>query len=69
MTVFLAFNVPVLAEVDLETGRVVSVQVNDEAAGEPTEVFSVEQAVSDSERERAIQVAEREVWPAWELGP
>jgi len=69
VTVFVSFKVSVLAEVDLESGAVVGVRVDDEAVGAPTEVFSVEGAVTAADRARAQVTAESEVWPAWEFGP
>lgn len=69
MTVFVSFNVPVLAEVDLESGAVVGVRVDDEAVGAPTDVFSIEGDVTAAGRARALAIAAREDWPAWEFGP
>lgn len=69
MIVFVSFNVPVLAEVDLESGSVVRVRVDDEAVGAPSGTFSIEGAVTVDDRQRATAIAELEDWPAWELGP
>ncbi len=61
MTVYVRYQVPVLAEVDLQAGRVARVVVDDEAIGEAGEVFAVgESALSASEEERALEVANTE---------
>jgi hypothetical protein len=57
-----------LAEVDIEAGRVVRVQV-DEAVGDPEGAFVIDGTVlSDAERDRSVTIASSEGWPAWEFG-
>jgi hypothetical protein len=69
MTVFVRYSVPVLAEVDLSVGRVLRVQVDDEAVAGPEEVFAVEQApLGEDDQHRAREIAEDAPWPAWEFG-
>lgn len=69
MSIFVRYQVPVLAEVDLEGGRVIRVQVDDEAVGEPLDVFAVdEQGLSTADLDIAIVIAAGQPWPAWELG-
>lgn len=69
MTVFVLYMVPVLAEVDIEAGRVVRVQVDDEAVGDAEHAFAIDGAVtSPLEMAGAVAIARSEPWPAWELG-
>jgi len=69
MTVFVRYMVPVLAEVDIEAGRVVRVQVDDEAVGDPEDAFVIDGTdLSDADRDRSVTIASSEDWPAWELG-
>lgn len=66
MTVFVRYSVPVVAEIDLASGRVVRVQVDDERVSGPSEVFSVgEPDLEAAEGRRAAEVAEHEAWPQW----
>ena len=66
---FVRYLVPVLAEVDIADGRVVRVQVEDEAVGDAEQVFAVDGTdLTDAEQEAAISVAEDSFWPAWEFG-
>lgn len=67
--VFVQYHVPVLAEVDLVAGRVVRVQVDDEAVGEADQVFVLDGTdLTDAEQEAAVSVADDSFWPAWEFG-
>lgn len=69
MSIFVRYSVPVLAEIDLASGEVVRVQVDDEAVSGPDEVFVVDEPVPvEAELLRARAVADRMPWPAWELG-
>jgi hypothetical protein len=69
VTVFVRYLVPVLAEVDVAAGRVIRVQVDDEAVGDAEQVFVVDGTdLADAEQEAAISVAEDSFWPAWEFG-
>lgn len=69
MTVFVRYMVPVLAEVDIEVGRVVRVEVDDEAAGDAEGAFVIDGSVlSDADRDRSVTIASTEDWPAWEFG-
>ncbi len=66
---FVQYLVPVLAEVDLVAGRVVRVQVDDEAVSNPEQVFVVDGTdLTDAEQEAAVSVADDSFWPAWEFG-
>ncbi len=68
MRVFVRFQVPVLVEVDLNSGSVVSVVVDDERATGIGEAFTVDGELGADERRRAIEVAEITGWPAWRFG-
>lgn len=69
MTVFVRYMVPVLAEVDIEAGRVVRVQVDDEAVGDAEDAFVIDGTVlSEGDRDRSVTIASSEDWPAWEFG-
>jgi hypothetical protein len=69
MSVFVRYSVPVLAEVDLSAGRVLRVQVDDEAVAGPEDVFAIDEPpLRDSDHRRAADIAEQAAWPAWELG-
>lgn len=60
MSVFVRYNVPVLAEVDLSVGRVLRVQVDDEAVTGAEQVFAVDQApLEDNEQRRAARSRNR----------
>lgn len=69
MAVFVQYLVPVLAEVDLASGRVTHVHVEDEAVGDADDVLVIDEPdLSAADRERAIAVAAEQPWPAWEFG-
>ena len=69
MTVFVRYLVPVLVEVNLGSGGVVRVQVDDEAVGDVDDLWVIDEPVlSPTDRERAIAIATDEPWPAWDLG-
>jgi hypothetical protein len=69
MTVFVRYQVPVLARIDIESGQVVRVHVDDEAIGDAQDVFVTDgPELSREQREGAVEVASREQWPAWEFG-
>lgn len=67
--VILETTVPVFVTVDLDEGVVTEVHVNDEAPmtyGEVAE--SGDGPATSEERQSAIDLAESEMWPAWEFG-
>jgi hypothetical protein len=68
MSVYVHYRVPLVAEVEIETGVVVSVHLVDEAIEGPLEVTSDADEPSDDERERARRVAETSMWPGWTAG-
>lgn len=70
MRVYVEYRVPVLVEVDLDAGRVLSVHVDDESVEGPMGVIDVSpRTSSETEAATAIDLAEKETWPAWEFGP
>ena len=69
MAVFVRYLVPVLAQVDLASGQVTRVHVEDETVGEAEDVLVIDEPeVSAADCERAIAVAAEQPWPAWEFG-
>ena len=60
MTVDLVYTASVYVEVDLDTGRGVSVKVDDEGATAPRS--------DDTDERTALAIAEAHGWPEWELG-
>ena len=60
MTVDLIYRASVYVEVDLDTGTVVSVKVDDEGATAP--------GSDDPDERTALAIAETHGWPQWELG-
>lgn len=69
MSVFVCYQVPMLVEVDIDSGRVVRVRVDDEAAPDLLDVFAIDsRELSREERDSAVEIANRETWPAWEFG-
>jgi hypothetical protein len=64
-----AYSVPVAVFVDLDTGEVTRVVVEDEAMSDPLSAFpdDGDQLTSD-QRERAVDIAESAEWPSWDIG-
>lgn len=70
MRVYVEYQVAVLVEVDLDEDEVVGVRVDDEQVEGPIGVIAVEPGgLSAATDARAMAVAERGSWPAWEFGP
>ncbi len=69
LAVFVRYQVPVFAEIAITSGRVIRVQVDDEAIGDIQGVFVVDEPplTTDLHR-RVLAIAEGELWPAWEFG-
>lgn len=68
MTVYVHYKVPLVAEVDAESGEVLSVHLDDEAVEGPLTVTADGGDPSAEVRRRARQIAESAVWPGWEAG-
>jgi len=63
------YRVPVVAEVEIETGEVLSVHIDDEHVEGPLRVTDdawggIEEGVG----QRAIAIAESASWPGWTAG-
>lgn len=72
MRVQVEYSVSVFAEVDLETGSLERVVVDDESISGPDRRSVCDAAAGqrvDPERAaRAVKIAERGEWPAWVVG-
>jgi len=68
MVIYVHYKVPLLAEVETETGEVLSVHLNDEAIEGPLEVTADGGDLSGAIRQRALRIAESSIWPGWEAG-
>lgn len=68
MAVYVHYKVPLVAEVEVETGEVLSVHLDDEAIEGPLEVTADGGEPPDSIRQRALGIAESAMWPGWEAG-
>jgi hypothetical protein len=67
------YDVPVTALVDTDTGQVESVVVWCEGIEQRDSEYSIvsadnEMPVGDPHRERAQEIVDSVVWPAWDLG-
>lgn len=68
MSIYVHYKVPLVAEVEVETGEVLSVHLDDEAVEGPLGATADGHELSASEREAAFQVAESVLWPGWQAG-
>lgn len=68
MAVYVHYKVPLVAEVEVETGEVLSVHLDDEALEGPLEVTADGGELSGAIRHRALRITESSVWPGWEAG-
>lgn len=68
MAVYVRYKVPLVAEVEVETGEVLSVHLDDEAIEGPLEVTIDGGELSGAIRQRALRIAESSMWPGWEAG-
>lgn len=69
MPILVHYRVPVVAEVEIETGEVLSVHIDDEHVDGPLRVTDdVSDEVEEGVRQRAITVAESASWPGWRAG-
>jgi len=63
------YRVPVVAEVEIETGEVLSVHIDDEHVDGPLRVTDdASGEVEAGVRQRAIAIAESAAWPGWTAG-
>jgi hypothetical protein len=68
MSVYVHYKVPLVAEVEVETGEVLSVHLDDESIDGPLRATAGGVELSPSERERAMRIAESASWPGWQAG-
>ena len=69
MPILVHYRVPVVAEVEIETGEVISVHIDDEQMDGPLRVTDgSENEVGAADRQRAIDIAETKSWPGWTSG-
>lgn len=68
MSVYVHYRVPLVAEVEVETGEVLSVHLDDEAIQGPLKVTADDGDLPSEVRRRALQIAESAMWPGWEAG-
>lgn len=68
MSVHVHYKVPLIAEVEVETGEVLSVHLDDEAIEGPLKATADGAQMSSSEREGAMRIAENSIWPGWQAG-
>lgn len=69
MTAYVHYRVPLIAEVEMGTGEVVSVHLVDERIEGPLTVTDSEgEEAKPKKRRRAIEIAETQPWPGWTAG-
>lgn len=68
MSIYVHYKVPLVAEIEVETGEVVSVHLDDEHVEGPLRATMDGHELSASEREAAFRVAELTQWPGWQAG-
>lgn len=68
MSVYVHYKVPLVAEIEVETGEVISVHLDDEAIEGPLRATANGADVSPTEQQRAMRVAESALWPGWQAG-
>lgn len=68
MSIYVHYKVPLVAEVEVETGEVLSVHLDDEAIEGPLGATADGRELSATEQQRALRVAESALWPGWQAG-
>lgn len=68
MSVYVHYKVPLIARIEIETGEILSVHVDDEEIEGPLKTTSDAGEPTDAERRRAIRIAETSMWPGWRAG-
>lgn len=68
MSVYVHYKVPLVAEVEVESGEVLSVHLDDEAIEGPLMVTADGGGLASELRRRALQIVESAMWPGWESG-
>lgn len=68
MSIYVHYKVPLLAEVEVETGEVISVHLDDEHIEGPLGATADGHELSAAERKQAFRVAESTQWLGWQAG-
>jgi hypothetical protein len=68
MRLFVEDTVPVLVEVDVEHGAVVSARVDDESVEGPAGVVADDIVPTTDQERLALTLPEDEAWPGWTFG-
>ena len=68
MPVYVHYRVPLVAELDIEAGEVLSVHLDDESIDGPLRATADGAELSLTEEERAMRIAETALWPGWQAG-
>lgn len=68
MSIYVHYKVPLVAEVEVESGEVLSVHLDDEAIEGPLEVTAEGGELPGAIRQHALVIAESSMWPRWEAG-
>lgn len=68
MAVNVHYKVPLVAQIDVDSGEVLSVHLVDELIEGPLTVMSDAGTATEAERQRAIHIAETTMWPVWTAG-
>lgn len=66
------YTIPVFAEIDITTGTIVAVRVDDESISAPDlngfEYDDCTDVTDEQIKARALEIAETQSWPRWEFG-
>ncbi|MGB3055013.1 MAG: hypothetical protein WBB52_09190 [Acidimicrobiales bacterium] len=68
MSIYVHYNVPLVAEIEVAAGEVVAVHLDDEAIEGPLAVTADGGNPPSEVRQEAIRIAESEMWPGWVPG-
>ncbi len=68
MTVYVHYKVPLVAQVEVETGEVLSGRLDEEAIEGPLTVTADDGDLPSSDCRRAQQIAESAIWSRWDAG-
>lgn len=68
MTVYVHYKVPLVAEVEVESGEVLSVHLDDEDIEGPLMVTADAGDLPSGVRRQALQIAVSAGWPGWVAG-
>lgn len=68
MSVYVHYKVPLVAEVEVESGEVLSVHLDDEAIEGPLVVTAGSGDLPSEVRRGALRIAQSAMWPGWQAG-